>query len=144
MPIYIDTSALAKRYVAESGSEAFEAFVVSQNEECVICPLGAIEFESILQRLQRQRLIDGAYALQARRDFASDLASAVWSMQVFNPSYISRGTELMRTLSSPLATLDALHLACAIEMGCDAMATGDKQLARAAQECKLDVHSFVD
>jgi uncharacterized protein len=142
VPIYIDTSALAKRYVAESGSTEFEAFVAGQNDECVICPLGAIELESVLQRLQRQGLIDGAYALQARRDFASDLASAVWSMQRFDAASFARGTELLRTLSCALGTLDALHLACAIELGCDALATGDRQLARAARECKLSVHSF--
>jgi uncharacterized protein len=143
VPIYIDTSALAKRYVAEIGSAHFEAFVAEQSDECVICPLGAIELESVLQRLQRQQLIDSAYALQARRDFASDLASAVWSMQRFDAAGFARGTELLRTLSSALATLDALHLACAIELGCEAIATGDRQLARAAQECNLTVHSFV-
>lgn len=143
MPIYIDTSALAKRYIAESGSAEFETFVVEQSDDCLICPLGAIELESVLQRLQRQRLIDSSYALQARRDFASDLASAVWSMHRFDAGSFARGTELLRTLSSPLSTLDALHLACALELGCDALATGDRQLARAAQECKLTVHSFV-
>jgi predicted nucleic acid-binding protein len=143
VPIYVDTSALAKRYIAERGSADFEAFVVAQQDECVICPLGAIELESVLQRLLRDRLIDAAYALQARRDFASDLASAVWSMRSFEPGTIARGTELLRTLASPLATLDALHLAAAIEFGCEAVATGDKQLARAAQECRLAVHSFV-
>jgi predicted nucleic acid-binding protein len=143
VPIYIDTSALAKRYVAESGSEAFEAFVAEQSDECVICPLGAIELESVLQRLQREQLIDSGYALQARRNFASDLASAVWSMQRFDAASFSRGTELLRTLSCALATLDVLHLACAIELGCDAIATGDRQFARAAKECKLSVHSFV-
>ena len=143
MPIYIDTSALAKRYIAESGSDDFEAFVTGQNDECVICPLSAIELESLLQRLQRQGLIDSRYALQARRNFASDLASAVWSMQRFDAASFARGTELLRTLSSALATPDALHLACAMELGCDAIATGDRQLARAAQECKLTVHSFV-
>lgn len=143
MPIYIDTSALAKRYIAESGSDDFEAFVTGQNDECVICPISAIELESVLQRLQRQGLIDSGYALQARRNFASDLASAVWSMQRFDAASFARGTELLRTLSCALATLDALHLACAMELGCDAIATGDRQLARAAQECKLTVHSFV-
>lgn len=142
MPVYIDTSALAKRYVAEKGSGEFEVFVAQQGDDCVICQLGAIELESVLQRLQHQRLIDSAYALQARRDFASDLASAVWSMQRFDAACFARGTELLRSLASPLATLDALHLACAVELGCDAIATGDQQLARAANECNLTVHAF--
>ena len=143
MPIYVDTSALAKRYLAEAGSAEFEVFLAGQSDECVICPLGAMEFESLLQRLLRQRLIDRDYALQARRDFSSDLASAVWSMRGFEVASIARGTELLRELSSPLATLDALHLASALELSCDALASGDQQLLRAAEECGLTVHSFV-
>ena len=143
MPIYIDTSALGKRYIAERGSAAFDDFIETQGDDFVICPLGAMELESILQRLQRQRLIGTGFAQQARRDFASDLASAVWSMHGFDGACFARGTELLRTLASPLATLDALHLACAIETGCDALATGDRQFARAAAESGLTVHSFI-
>lgn len=134
---------MAKRYVAERGSAEIDRFVAAQEADCVICPLVAIEFESILQRLQRQRLINAAFAHQARRDFASDLTSAVWSMLGFDAACFARGTELLRTLKSPLATLDALHLACAIESGCHAIATGDRQLARAAEESGLTIHSFI-
>lgn len=143
MPIYIDTSALAKRYIAERGSVEFDEFIAAQSDDCVICPLGAMELESILQRLERQRLIDSEFAQQARRDFASDLASAVWSMHGFDGACFARATELLRTLHSPLGTLDALHLACAIETGCGALATGDRQLARAAEKSGLTLHSFV-
>jgi len=142
VPVYIDTSALAKRYVAERGSDAFDRFVAEPAAHCVICPLGAVELESVLQRLQRQRLIDRAFADQVRRAFASDLASAVWAMTGFDVACFARGTELLRDLNAPLGTLDALHLACAIESGCDALATGDRQLARAAEECGLIVHRF--
>ncbi len=143
VPIYVDTSALGKRYVAERGSSDFDEFVSARDDDFVICPLGAMELESMFQRLQRQRLIDTAFADQARRDFASDLAAAVWSMRGFDGACFARGSELLRTLSSPLATLDALHLACAIETRCDAFATGDRQLARAATESGLTVHPFI-
>lgn len=139
---YIDTSALAKRYVAERGSDEFETFVQAQGTDCVICQLATVELESLLRRLQRERLIDSGYAMQVRRDFASDMASALWSMQAFDAACFARANELLRALDAPLAALDALHLASAVEFGCDSLATGDQQLARAAAECGLTVYTF--
>lgn len=142
MAIYVDTSALAKRYLAEKGSDGFDAFLIGQADDCVISPLVATELESVVQRLLRQRLIDRAYAQQVRDDFAADLRGALWAMRPFPSAGLSRAAELLRALESPLATLDAMHLASAIEFECSAIATGDRQLAHAATEHGLDVHSF--
>ncbi len=142
MTIYIDTSALAKRYLAEKGSDAFDAFLIAQPDECVISPLVATELESVVQRLLRQRLIDKAYAEQVRQDFAADLRGALWAMRPFPSAGLARAADLLRTLAAPLATLDALHLASAVELECSAIATGDRQLATAAQERGLEVHPF--
>jgi uncharacterized protein len=142
MPIYVDTSALAKRYVLEQGSDAFDAFLRDCEDDCVISPLGTTEFESVLQRLRRQGYIDAAFARQARNDFLADLNSALWAVRPFASSSFSQATELMRSLDTPLATLDALHLASALEFGCDSFATSDRQLSRAASKRGLTVHDF--
>lgn len=142
MPVYFDTSALAKRYVAEPDSDAVDAFVQGLDGERVISPLVATEFESVLARLQRQQLIDERYGELARREFAADLTATLWQMHAFEPTSFARASLLLRELASPLATLNALHLACALELGCDALATGDRQLARAAAESGLAVHAF--
>jgi uncharacterized protein len=142
MTIYIDTSALDKRYLAEKGSDAFDAFLIAQPDECVISPLVATELESVVQRLLRQRLIDKAYAEQVREDFAADLRGALWAMRPFPSAGLARAADLLRTLAAPLATLDALHLASAVELECSAIATADRQLATAAGEHGLEVHPF--
>lgn len=67
MAVYFDTGALAKRYVAEPGSDELDDFVATQSEPCLITPLVGLEFESVLQRLTRQRAIDARYAMRARR-----------------------------------------------------------------------------
>lgn len=134
---------MAKRYVAEVGSDAVDEFLVAQSEPCVITPLVATELESMLQRLARQHLIDARFAAQVRRSYAGDLGAALWSMQPFDPASFARAAALMRELNLPLATLDALHLASAMDLGCSAIATGDRQLARAAEASGLTVHSFV-
>lgn len=142
MAIYIDTSALAKRYVLEQGSDAFDAFLQVCEDDCVISALGTTEFESILQRLRRQGFIDAAFARRARDSFLADLHLALWAVRPFANSSFSQAAELMRSMDTPLATLDALHLASAIDFGCNGFATSDRQLSKAASRRGLTVHDF--
>ena len=144
MATYFDTSALAKRYIAELGSDTVDQFLAQHADDCVISPLVATEFESILQRLLRQGLIEASFAARARSSFANDLSGALWAMQPFEVASFGRAAGLMRDLAAPLATLDALHLARAIELKCAALATSDRQLALAAQASGLLVHTFLN
>ena len=143
MSVYIDTSALAKRYLAEIGSDDFENFLAHEDEEYVVSPLVATELESVLQRLLREARISPEYAARAREFFAVDLASALWSMRPFGASVFAHAAQLMRELPLPLATLDALHRASALELRCKALASGDRSLLAAAASRGLRVHSFI-
>lgn len=142
MSVYVDTSALAKRYLADQGSDAFDEFLVGRNDDFVITPLVATELESLLQRLRRQRLINGRFAEQVHRRFSADLRAALWSMRPFESIGFTLAGELIPQLAAPLATLDALHLASAIASACKGLATGDRQLAKAAAERGLEVYPF--
>lgn len=144
MATYFDTSALAKRYIAEPGSDAVDEFLAQHADDCVITPLVATEFESILQRLLRQGLIDADFAARSNSRFAADLSGALWAMRPFEVASFSRAVGLLRELGTPLVTLDALHLASAVEHQCTALATSDRQLARAAQASGLLVHTFLN
>ena len=144
MATYFDTSALAKRYIAEPGSDAVDEFLAQHADDCVITPLVATEFESILQRLLRQGLIDADFAARSHSRFAADLSGALWAMRPFEVASFSRAVGLLRELGTPLVTLDALHLASAVEHQCTALATSDRQLARAAQASGLLVHTFLN
>ena len=79
MPIYIDTRALAKRYLLERGSKAFDAFL-QDCDDCVISALGSTEFESILRC---ERLSDARHAEQARKDSLPDLQTTLWVVRPF-------------------------------------------------------------
>ncbi len=142
MSVYVDTSALAKRYISEQGSDAFDAFVLACQTDRIVSQLGTTEFESVLQRLNRQGYLNLQHLQQARRDLAADLGANLWVVRPFIVASFARAAELMRTLDVPLATLDALHLASAFDFGCDAVATSDRQLSRAAARSGLAVHEF--
>lgn len=144
MPIYIDTSAFIKRYVHEAASDRFEQFLAASDSSLVISSLGLTEFESMLQRRLRQRDFDHDYFERTRDLLGRDIESAVWTIEAFNPNIIPHATRLIRELKAPLAALDAIHLASAQAFGCESLATGDRQFARAAELCGLAVHDFSD
>jgi predicted nucleic acid-binding protein len=139
---YVDTSALIKRYLQEEGSDTFDAFCEEASHDTVICPLVATEFTSSLQRRIRLGVLTVRQATAVRQRFLSDVASGGWRMIDFEVDVFARANALLLTLGAPLATLDALHLACALQHGAHEFATADHQLAAAAAKAKLRVHSF--
>jgi predicted nucleic acid-binding protein len=139
---YVDTSALVKRYVEERGSSAFDDFCESDERDLVISPLVATEFTGTLQRRVRTGHMTARHASEARRRFLDDVVSGGWRMIEFEAAVFSRASDLMLTLGAPLATLDAMHLACALINEADALATSDEQLAAASRRAKLQVYSF--
>lgn len=142
MSVYIDTSALAKRYVHEAASERFDRFVAESASDFLVTPLIVTEFVSVLRRRLRAGEFDATYLRRAESAFDRDLRDAVWSMVPVSPDAFEAASNLIRGLDLPLATLDAIHLASAIGHDCSAIATSDRQLARAAERCKLAVHDF--
>ena len=139
---YIDTSALIKRYVEEPGSDAFDTFCELPAIERVICPLGVTELTGVLQRRVRMRSLTPAHAVVVRQRFLADVAAGGWRVVDFETDMFSKANQLIVNLGAPLATLDALHLACALQHVAAEFATADLQLAAAARKARLRVHTF--
>lgn len=139
---YVDTSALFKRYVEEEGSDGFDTFCELPAVDRVICPLGETEFTSVLQRRRRAGSLTARQVSAVRQRFLADVAAGGWRMVDFAPEIFSKASDLIAHLGAPLSTLDALHLACALQSGAPELATADRQLATAAGKAKLRVHLF--
>jgi len=139
---YIDTSALVKRYVREAGSDAFDEFCAGCEFDMLICPLGGTEFAGVLQRRVRGKQLTLSQMGAIRQRFLSDVSAGGWSLIEFGADIFSKASDLILHLGAPLATLDALHLACALQHGATDIATADRQLATAARKAKLRVHLF--
>jgi predicted nucleic acid-binding protein len=143
MSAYVDTSALAKRYIHEKASDAFELFVVAAPHPLCITPLARAEYESLLQRRRRMGNLDAGQLPAVREAFERDLQLGVWQMHPFDPAALSEAVELLEQ-QGLLSTLDALHLASAKVLGCKAFVSADRQLLRAARSSGLAVHDFSD
>ncbi len=142
MPIYIDTSALAKRYLSEPGSDEFDRFL-GRRTSVSISRLTAVELPCLLGRRRRNREIDADAERLAVEAFEDDIARGFLEVHPLEDRHaLDAGNLLVRLATVPLRTLDALHLAIAAAIGANAVATADDTFAEAAAALRLRVEWF--
>ena len=139
---YLDTSALAKWYLNEVGSEAFVDFL-QRLGSAVISSLTVTEMRSLLSR--RRRMGDLSVELESLLFAAllSDIDRG-WLLQVpVGDARFAEATNLIaRYPDHPLRTLDALHLTVAADLGVSVLATADRVMADAAASMGFQVARF--
>jgi len=134
MRTFFDSSALAKRYVHERGSEVVQSALTRATEVAVslICPP---EIVSALSRLRRQGSISGAQFSLAKKALFDDLDDM--SVCAVTAPLVHSAIDLIERL--PLRTLDALHLAGALDWKADLFVSSDRRQLAAAAKCGLRV-----
>ncbi len=134
MRLVLDSSALAKRYISEPGSDAVLAACRAANE-IVLSVICVPEILSALNRLRRAGELSDADYLQLKQDFAADIdEAAVVSLN----RGVLRGA-IVCLEATHLRALDAIHVASAMESACDLFMTADRQQCRAASVLQLPV-----
>lgn len=125
--LYLDASALVKRYVAEEGSEALIA-AMGAAEAWAICRVGYVE---------TARAVGLAAGKPAVRRLIADWPS--FGVVEVDAALAEHAAEL--TATEELRSLDALHLAAALLVASDGLtlATWDTRLHRAARRQGLAV-----
>jgi predicted nucleic acid-binding protein len=142
MSVYVDTSALAKWYVNEARSEEVEDYL---REACPvsISLLTKVEMRSLLARRRRERQIDAETQAKILATFEGDIASGHLVLVPHTvESFLVAESLLGAHPETPLATLDALHLAVMRAAGIDELATADRVMAQAAQRLGMSCRSF--
>ena len=134
MKTAVDSSALAKRYVFEPGSESLEALLRMTSE----LGLSVLVLPEIVSALQR-RLREGYLSSESYRDIKKQLVADVRDATVLQltDKVVSRSVSLLER--NVLRALDALHVACALEWGAELFVTADKRQAAAAARAGLRV-----
>ena len=136
---YIDTSTLVKRYLPEPGSQELEARLLAEQPRLLASEFVKIEMLSALRRRERQGLVDRAFCNAAHALFLGDLLQRAVETVRLDSARVEQAARLLGALGSPLATLDALHLATALDQRVGMFYTHDAQLSRAAREVGLSV-----
>ena len=139
---YLDTSALAKWYLNEPGSEAFVSYLQGL-DVAVISSLTRTEFRSLLARRRRMGELDHPLESVLFAAFLDDIAEGSLSLvRVDDPRFDDAVHLISRYPEHPLRTLDALHLAIARHASVDTVATADAVTAKVADAMGLRVAQF--
>lgn len=119
MACYLDTSALAKLVVAEAETEALSVWLSERDRDPVSCDLARTELFRAVRRVAPDRV-----------GRARDVLDSITLIAV--PSSLFE--HAARLEPSSLRTLDAIHLAAALELGDDLefLVTYDGRLANSA------------
>lgn len=146
MPGYfIDTSALAKLYHTEVGSQRMEMLAQPTENGLIVSQLSLVELQSVFATKVRMGVIDQASLDQLRGLFFADLAAGRFKVVLVSGRYFRSAERLIRThaVRRSLRTLDALQLAVALELhrrgSATALVASDRNLCEVAAVEGLEV-----
>ena len=143
MRTYLDTSALAKWYLNEVGSELFVAWIENQ-DDTHISTLTVTEFRCLLARRERMKELGSASAQQIFATFEHDIEQGFLILHEVQNEDLNMARQLIDRLANfPLRTLDAIHLAIAERINTAALASADKVMLESADYLGMQIVSFV-
>ncbi len=119
MPNYfLDTSALAKLYHQEAGSERMQALAQDLGARLIISELSLIELESVFATKVRTGAVANIALDQLRGSFNSDIARGRLEVVLLARRHFGRAGDLVRqyAVNHALRTLDAVQLSVALDL----------------------------
>ncbi len=129
--IYLDTSIIAPLYWVEALSDTVEELVLNETE-LGLSQLVEVEFVSALSRRVRMREISQDDATGIVERFQTDIDSGFYTRITLETIHYHLAREWISRFTTPLRTLDALHLAIASQNNIRLL-TADEALAASAQ-----------
>jgi len=132
--VFLDTSAFAKRYVAEQGSEKVLA-MCQQADSLVVSVICLPELISTLSRLVREKKLAKPAYRKLKGDAVADLADV--DICQITPEVLATVVSLLEL--HPLRAMDALHVACALACGPDVFVSADRRQLSAARKAGLKI-----
>jgi len=140
--IYLDTSALLKRYIPEANSEMFDAYFV-EHAPFSISRLGLVEIRCALARKRRNKQIAPKQEKAAMNEIRTDIQDGILVTYPVGDTHFAEALHLIDKMAKiPLRSLDALHLAIARSLAVHELATADAVLRQAAQSLGMKVAYF--
>lgn len=134
MKVFLDTSAFAKRYVVEQGSDKVLA-MCQQADSLVVSVICLPELLSTLSRLVREKKLTKAAYLKLKSDAMADLADV--DVCQIAPEVLAAVVSLLEL--HPLRAMDTLHVACALACKPDVFVSADHRQLSAARKAGLKI-----
>ncbi|MBI2061225.1 MAG: type II toxin-antitoxin system VapC family toxin [Nitrospirae bacterium] len=132
-PVYLDTSALIKIYVSESGSDELEDALEGRTD-LLVSDLSITEATSAIWRRVRQSHLSARDAGRVYQRLIRDLRDGQYQHLDLTPDTHRRAEQFLMTLgtSQSLRAADALHIALATGSGAHTLITFDRRMAESA------------
>jgi uncharacterized protein len=129
---FFDSSAFAKRYVEEPGSQVVDS-LCQEATEVALSVLCVPEIISALNRRAREGLLTDREYTEVKQALSQDIRDAVIVNLV--PQVVSTCTKILE--ASPVRAAEALQIACALEWETEMFVSGDKRQISAARKAGL-------
>ncbi len=132
MRVFLDTSACAKRYVAERGSEKVSALCETA-DGLIVSVICLPEMISALSRLVREKRVDRASYGHLKSIIYADLADA--DICQLTDDVVTAAVLLLE--KHELRAMDAIHVASALTVRADVFVSADRRQLAAAGKAGL-------
>lgn len=133
MNVCMDSSALAKRYILEKGTEQVHT-ILQKSSELALCILTVPEISSALNRRLREGSLTEDDYQKIKLRFSNDVYDVV--LLQLTSAVIQRSLKLLE--KHPLRAMDSLHIASALAWQSELFVTADKKLFEAADKEGLE------
>lgn len=132
MKIFFDSSAFAKRYIDEPGSDSVEAICQKATE----LALSAICMPEIISAMNR-RIREGSISQTQYRQIKTCLATEIADVTIINllPEVVADAILVLE--NNTVRAMDALHVACALQWNADLFVSSNNRQLNAARNAKL-------
>ena len=137
MKTYFDSSAFVKRYIAEAGSEIVDEICLNTSS-LALSIIGVPEILSAMNRRLRENHLTHSDYIVIKNQLLSDVEDVI----ILNITPIVIETAIQLVEGNVIRTLDALHVACAVEWHSELFVTSDQRQSEAAKNMGLKV-SFI-
>lgn len=134
MRVFFDSSAFAKRYVDEKGTELVLEWC-EKADELALSVIAIPEIVSAFCRLRRERRLTPSQYQRLKNELKSDIADAF--ICDTTPDVIARSIRALEKHS--LRGMDAIHIGAAIVCSADVFLSGDVKQCEAARALELKV-----
>ena len=137
MNVFLDSSALAKRYVNEVGSDRVGE-ILSAASSLGLSVICLSEVVSGMCRLRREGKLSAPQYAENKRALIQDVEASV--IIHITDQIMARAIDLLER--RPLRSADALHVACAAEWAADLFVSADERQCKAARGQGLRVEEL--
>jgi predicted nucleic acid-binding protein len=140
--IYFDTSALAKWYLNEAGSDDVEKYI-QEHGPVDMSDLTVVEMRCLLARRRREGNIDPKTEIKIFATFEEDIRQRFLICHPLPDGLTAGAVNLLSVHPDlPIRALDALHLMIAREIRAEVLVTADRVIVAGAKAMGFSVVRF--